>query len=874
MNNISRRDFVKTSALSGAGFFIFPSLNKEGKKEILLPEQIDDIKISSQQYLDLAPAEWIWYPSERTLQNTMILFRRKIVITKKIRSASGWILADSRYVFYVNEKRIQFGPAPSDPRWIEVDPLELTNNLTSGENVFGAQVLFYGSGDGTSPIGKPGFLFYLKIEFEDGTNEIVVSNGEWKSYLPKSWKAGQYKRWYLRSFQEDFDARKFPYGWLNKSFRENNDWLAAMKLDCPPDKPSICSYYYEYIYETWGNRKISYLTPRSIPLMNEETVSGFKLAEAYQILWKRPPEEYFDYLVPDSFTRGKEVSVNKVQDEFQLTLNENETAVLTFELDEQVVGWPKFTVDAPEGTIIEMMVHEAHKAGGPVLLNSHFNSWTRFICKEGVNNFSVFDFESFRWIQLHIRNGGGKITLSNLNVIRRVYPWQNKHNIILSDAALQKLMDACINTLKNSAQETIVDGMARERQQYSGDGGHQLHALYYSFGETKQQARFIKTFSQGQTPDGYFLDCWPAYDRLARLMERQLQLTDWGPLLDHGIGFNFDCYYYYLYTGNLEALEEAFPRLIKFFYYLKSIIREDGLLPVENTGLPSVWIDHEAFRQQRHKQCSFNLYASAMMLNALATLCHSFKKFKIEEDVKQTGKNILNAAVKKFWSDDKKLFVDNLPWLQEENEIRLSDRTLATAILFDQCPGADSNSIKTLADAPEELGISYPPNAIWRYWALAKSGKMEVVVDDFRKRWATMDSVLLNNTIQEGWKSLPDNWSQWSHCGVVPLIILFQGIAGIMPLEPGFNSYKIYPQLADMGKIELTAYTVKGEIAFSSSGKFGNRELKIKTLPNAKGELIISDKEKTDLPVIRRFGKKIACALPENKEVKISLNFT
>ena len=47
--------------------------------------------------------------------------------------------------------------------------------------------------------------------------------------------------------------------------------------------------------------------------------------------------------------------------------------------------------------------------------------------------------------------------------------------------------------------------------------------------------------SEGITADGFFLDCWPAFDRLARLMERQVNMTGWGPLLDHGVGFAFDC---------------------------------------------------------------------------------------------------------------------------------------------------------------------------------------------------------------------------------------------------------------------------------------------------------------------------------------------
>jgi hypothetical protein len=55
------------------------------------------------------------------------------------------------------------------------------------------------------------------------------------------------------------------------------------------------------------------------------------------------------------------------------------------------------------------------------------------------------------------------------------------------------------------------------------------------------------------------------------------------------------------------------------------------------------------------------------------------------------------------------------------------------------------------------MGFSYPANAGWRLWALAKGGRADVVLQDLRERWATMDSVKLNNTIQEDWLAKPDS---------------------------------------------------------------------------------------------------------------------
>jgi len=50
----------------------------------------------------------------------------------------------------------------------------------------------------------------------------------------------------------------------------------------------------------------------------------------------------------------------------------------------------------------------------------------------------------------------------------------------------------------------------------------------------------------------------------------------------------------------------------------------DGLLRVENTGIPYVWIDHNAYQKQKHKQLTFNLYASAVTGNYLYELCNLF----------------------------------------------------------------------------------------------------------------------------------------------------------------------------------------------------------------------------------------------------------
>jgi len=872
----SRRAFLSRGALLGTVPFLRPPLLVDSGATFRLSDAVR-AAVEAESYvqpLDLAPARWLWYPSRRCLPNTVVLFRRTFRVAGAVRSARGWLLGDSRYRLYLNGERQQFGPAPADPRYAEADPVDFTGLLQEGANTVGAEVLFYGLGDGTWPIGKPGFIFRLDIEYADGRREQLFSDEAWQAHLCRAWPPGKHKRWYLRAFQEDFDARRYPGGWARPSFTPGEHWLPAMELDAPADQTALASSFRDYLLESSADATRTQLRARTVPPLLEELVPVQQLVNSFYVDWRRPPEEFFECLPPGAYRAVDRLSARPAgEGQWEVTLAAGEAAVLTFAFAEQIVGFPYFTIDAPAGAIIELMVQEGHDAQRRIVMNNHFHSWSRFTCREGNNRFECFDFESLRWLQLHIRNAERPVIISAVGVRRRRYPWPQAPQVRCSDAAIQRVWDAALNTLHNAAQETLVDGMGRERQQYSGDIGHALHALFYAFGDTRLPARFVNTYSQGLTKDGFFLDCWPAYDRLARLAERQLDLTPWGPLLDHGVGFNFDSWYYYFYTGDLEPLREVYPRLLIFARYLAELRSDDGLLPVVDIGVPTVWIDHDAYRQQRHKQCAFNLYAAAMFRHALAPLARVFEDAATAAEAEGLGAALLQAAQGRFWSASRGLFVVNLPWLEEEGAPRYCDRSTATALLYDQCPDGQSEaSLQLLVDQPPELGLSYPANSNWRMWALADKGRIDVVQREWREKWAAMVSVQQNNTIQENWVVQPDSNSQWSHCPVAPLFLAFMGIAGLQPLEPGFSRVLVRPQPGELEEVELTGHTVRGPIRFRSEGRRGDRRIALELPEGVAGILELPASESIELPLMqgapagRRWYR-----LPEGKEAQLQL---
>ena len=110
------------------------------------------------------------------------------------------------------------------------------------------------------------------------------------------------------------------------------------------------------------------------------------------------------------------------------------------------------------------------------------------------------------------------------------------------------------------------------------------------------------------------------------------------------------------------------------------------------------------------------------------------------------------------------MFVANLPWAAKEGRVRTCDRSLAESIpCLTNARRSNRSALDMLAACPQEMGLSYPANAVWRYWALAKGRRMQVVLDDFGARW-TMASITENNTLAEDWEPQHDSTSQWSHC--------------------------------------------------------------------------------------------------------------
>lgn len=738
----------------------------------------------------IAPAKWVWLPSERTLPCTFILFRKEFDLETIPPSARGWITADSRYVLYVNGARVQFGPAPHDPRHAEADPVDIRDYLRVGKNVIGVHVLFYGQGDGTWPTGKPGLLFRVSLG-----REVIATDKTWKCSVDRGHKPGGAKRWYLRALQEDFNTANFTHRWNEYNFEIDRYWYDAMELDVSSIATPFVGNYQSYNEDIQvQNPKNSTLTPRSIPMMHEAWVEASLIAR-HQVSWKGNPNDWFDFRVPDL------MECIKIGPEAPLTSG---SYLLTYELPFEMVGWPSIYVHGAEKGFIELICQESI-APGQSFLDNHFYSWTRFQLNAKQLAYECFDYECCKFIQLHIDLPKGfQITTPSVSFRRRTLVHEHQQYVKSHSNGLNRLLLASTISLQNSAQDIVVDGMARERQQYAGDGAHQLHAVRQAHGEFSISKRFLTQFGHGQMLNGVWLDSWPGYDRLASIGQRQIGATGWGSLVDHSIGFVIEHVNHWLQTGDRTPYEQNRDRIKKFVDYLASITGLDGLLKVEDIGAETVWIDHDAYQAQAHKKLAFNLYALQMivMLDWIEgrTTDLSFP---------------IQALRQQFWHEKVGAFINNRDEVATR-QARYCDRSISHLLWlhghgYEVAPDL-GKTIDLITKQPKSLGIGYPANSVWRHWAWARIGRPDLILKEFHDRWETMYSVNHNSTIQEMWNVKPGTTSMMSHCAVAPTIMMHQAILGIGQDAKG--NWFVRPQLADLESLEVMTHTPWGSVGF------------------------------------------------------------
>jgi alpha-L-rhamnosidase len=166
------------------------------------------------------------------------LFRREFVIARKVTAARFYITALGSSRAFVNGRRVGddvLTPEYTDyKKRVTYQDYDVTGDLRAGKNVLGV-VLGYGwFGSGNSWLGVPfaflppptRLLAQLRVDYADGTHDVIASDGEWKTAPAPILHSEIYAG-------EIYDARLEQPGWDKTGF-DDSSWQRSKLADAPP----------------------------------------------------------------------------------------------------------------------------------------------------------------------------------------------------------------------------------------------------------------------------------------------------------------------------------------------------------------------------------------------------------------------------------------------------------------------------------------------------------------------------------------------------------------------------------------------------------------------------------------------------------------
>jgi alpha-L-rhamnosidase len=479
-------------------------------------------------------AEWIGDGSkvpateaEIYLDTPNPLLRKEFNVNKEIQSARLYITGLGYYEAYLNGKKV--GDHMLDPGWtnyskrIQYITYDVTEMVRAGVNAIGVML-----GNGwynTMPLylfnrlnlrtvlitGQPKCLVQLLVRFTDGTEEVIVSDDNWKAGKGPILMNSVY-------LGEKYDARLEQEGWDKPGFNDDN-WTSAVKTDSP------------------GGRLVIQNQP---PIRITRIIKPVAITE--------PEKGVFIVDMGQNFAGCARIKVNgpagtKVQLRYGELLHEDGTLNdLTTIACHIMEGW-----------------YYQQREGHP----KNARQIDTYILKgtgEEVYN-PRFTFHGFRYVE--ITGFPGKPTLETLEGLRM--------NSDLSDVSEFECSNTLFNKIQENAEWTFLSNVfsvesdcpGREKFGYGGDMFTACEAYISNYDMSGFYTKAVRDFQDDQHPSGGMPECAP-YNGIndAGLTE------DTGPI-GWMIAHPFLQDRLYRYYGDTRLLAEQYESTVRLIEFIR-----------------------------------------------------------------------------------------------------------------------------------------------------------------------------------------------------------------------------------------------------------------------------------------------------------------
>ncbi len=477
-----------------------------------------------------------------------------------------------------------------------------------------------------------------------------------------------------------------------------------------------------------------------------------------------------------------------------------------------------------------------------------------YVQASGEQTFHAFDHLAFRYVEIPANAVALDLCDVRAEVVQAVADWDRTASFATSDPTLNAVWDLMARSARGSLQNEFVDTPTRERGQFLGDAINESVVTMRCFGERAATRKAIREFlaSQrrywsGPNDSGRYNAVYPNGDGKRDIPDYSLRIAEW-------------VWDYYLQTGDLELVEEAYPYIRATVDYAHGAIPGSGPTAGLVTDLPGGsgeyvggivdWPAAGRFGYDMATSVRTTVNAQTVgLFDDAERLGRAVGRPAGELDDLAHWSADLRTAMNTRLVDASELYIDGL-YADGTPSSHESQHANSFALDYGVVPPERTAHV---ADFVASLGMRQGPmTAHVLLSALGKTGRLD---DALR---------ILTDTDDWGWAKLVAEgatflWEQWqpgeseSHgWGATAAAVIVRDLVGLEILEPGAAQILIRPMTGLFHRLQARFFTERGpvSVAFEDDGDSVVVTIDVPTNVHARVELpgVEAGQWQTDLP--------------------------
>ncbi|MFW5774605.1 MAG: family 78 glycoside hydrolase catalytic domain, partial [Tangfeifania sp.] len=692
-------------------------------------------------------APWVSYPSANQTNYGVYHFRKSFNLSEVPEELIIHVSADNRYNFFVNGKRVCYGPAKGDLQTYKYDIVDIAPFLQPGENLIAALV-YNGGADKPLAFVVEQTAFMLRTE-DDKFRELNTGT-DWKVYQNPAYEVISYyemlfeSRWFYGFYAcgggDDVDAEKYPWGWETAGF-DDSDWLQAELLNFDKQPP-------------WN------LVPREIPFMANHLVYPAKIRKV----------------------TGTDISTGAWDGTTSLTVPANTKAEILIDFGVLTMGYPELTVEGGKNGEVqvkyaEALYEEVHLKGHRDSVNNlnMFGVWDIFHADGEKRTFRPLWKRCFRYVQFNVETQNKPLEISKYILEYSGYPYPEMAIFESDNKKLNEIFTMSQRTLEMCSGETYYDTPFYEQLSYGGDNRPIAAISTYNSTDDRLLREMLRLYPQSENKEtGLFKSAYPSrfdFDMGSWSMA-------WVQTLQDYYFMRGDSAFVAQFYDKIEGVLEFYERHLDERTGMIGTVANKNFIDWSNTkgSLPRPNEDGEM------KQSALLTLYFAHTLDCTARL---YREIGFEERAsywKQLSQGIKVAVYTNCRDAEKQLFRD-----YSDREI-FSQHTNIMAILCDLVPPSEQTDLLHHIlefEGFEEMASSY--FSFFLFKAMEKTGNEHLYLEnlDFWYNFIDRGHTTCGET---GFASHDrSDCHAWS---AHPAYYLLSSVCGIKRADIGFNSVK------------------------------------------------------------------------------------